>query len=109
MSLSPFAAALAAADAAAICYMGADITYTPIGGAPVTIKGVFGLRDVTAGVDAEGVGFIDRVPTLRIRSAELSANPTRGDTVVVNDTTYRVAGSEIDPEAATVVLMLELA
>jgi hypothetical protein len=70
--------------------MGTEVSYTPFGGAPVTINGVFD----NAYIDAEGIVSVK--PTLRIRLSDLEDNPAKNDTVEISSTTYKVMESHED-------------
>ncbi len=70
--------------------MGQDVDYTPYGHSVETIKGIFD----NAYVDIEGV--VSLKPVLRIKLDDLSFAPSKRDTVVIQDITYRVMESRED-------------
>jgi hypothetical protein len=78
---------------------GAECTYTPDGGSPVTINGVFD----NAYVDVEGV--VTLKPTLRIALDDLEAEPGKGDEVTVDEVAYRVMESREDGFGGTTLIL----
>jgi hypothetical protein len=70
--------------------MGEEITYTPNGDTPVTIKGVFD----NAWVEIDGVQSLK--PTLRIDLSDLSSAPGKGDQVTIETVEYKIIESRVD-------------
>lgn len=69
---------------------GDSYSYTPYGGAPVSIQAVFG----SAWVDVEG--SISLKKTLRIKLSDLPNAPAKGDLVNVETVDYRIMESHED-------------
>lgn len=67
--------------------LGEPVTYTPAGGAPAAISGIFELQAqaVFADPGAESVA-----PRLSVNRADLAADPAAGDAVIVRGTAYAV-------------------
>jgi hypothetical protein len=78
---------------------GEDVTYTPVSGSPVTIRGVFSHK----WVEVSDVSTFK--PTLIIALSDLSAPPKNGDTVVVETTTYRVMISQPDSFGGAILIL----
>lgn len=74
---------------------GESVSYTPSGGSPATIQGVFNAKTVML---EDGVPVQSKIPTLMIRLADLGEDfsPSRLDTVVIRGVTYGV--KEIDED-----------
>lgn len=84
-----------------------EVTYTPVGGGPATVRAVFELEPID--VDPEtGVMVASAEPTIEVRVADLPAAPTRGDVVVARGTSYEVAESP-PPGGTWALLRLQLA
>lgn len=78
---------------------GEDVTYTPVSGSPVEIKGVLN----NSWVDAEGM--ISLRPTLQIRLSDLSSAPRKGDSVTISSTPYRVSESRVDGYGGSTLIL----
>jgi hypothetical protein len=78
---------------------GSDVEYTPDGGSPVTIKGVFD----NAWVEVEGVQSLR--PVLRIALSALESAPGKGDQVQIDSTNYRVVESRKDEHGGTSLIL----
>lgn len=70
--------------------LGITVSYTRLGQLAETIKGVFD----NAYVEVQGVTSIK--PVLQIRLADLTGEPNKGDTVLINAINYRVLESRKD-------------
>lgn len=84
--------------------LGEAVTYTPLAGSPVSIKGIF--NAMTAEIDA-GTGFrvMTPRPTLEIRLAALAAAPKQGDQVAVRSQTYKITSVTKDGEGGAVLAL----
>lgn len=86
---------------------GQAVTYTPRGGSPVEVTGIFDAAHqlVTLAGDVE----IDTVgPVLGVRLADFAAPPTQGDQVTVAGTAYAVRSVQPDGQGgASLVLRPE--
>jgi hypothetical protein len=79
---------------------GEDVDYTPSGASePTTIKGIF----TSAYVEVEGV--VTLKPILRINLEDLSSDPGKGDTVDIDDVTYKVVESRVDGNGGTTLIL----
>lgn len=79
--------------------MGVDATFTPSGGAPVSLRAL----DLTKGVDASKAGDLQTVaPAARIRMTELASagitrSELRGGALLLNGTTWKVVSHKLRP------------
>lgn len=78
---------------------GEDCTYTPSGGSPVSIKGVFD----NAFIEVEGVMSLK--PVIRINLSDLEDAPGKGDQVTINSITYDVKESQPDSHGGTTLIL----
>ncbi len=90
---------------------GEPVTYTPVGGQPLQVRGVF----TRAYVDVDPVseagrpaGIASTRPMLDVQLSQFPQPPAPGDQVVVRGVTYRVGVPEVDGEGAA-LLPLNLA
>ncbi len=79
--------------------MGQDVSYTPYGDSPITIKGVFDNSYVDVG------GVISLKPILRINLADLSAKPTKRDLVSIDSVDYILLESREDGYGGTTLIL----
>jgi hypothetical protein len=85
---------------------GEDVTYTPQGGAPVTVAGVF--RDEWVEIDPETRAKIStQVPNLGIRLSDFAVKPKQRDTLVRSGTTYAVNDVREDGEGSATLFLYE--
>lgn len=80
---------------------GQPVTYTPSGGSPITINGVFDAAHSEVGMGSHVPGVSSVSPRLGIRLADLPAKPKKGDLVAIGATTYRVIDSEEDGDGGS--------
>lgn len=76
---------------------GESVSYTPSGGSPVTVQGIFNAQSV---VVEGGLPVLSKNPTLGIRKADVDTDfePSQSDSVVIRTVTYRVADWNDDGE-----------
>lgn len=88
---SPFEALIEQVDLDVFANLGgAPITYTPDGGAPVVITGIFDARYVLAKGDAES-GVETLGPAVFVRLSDLPTDPEDDDpTITISGVVYRV-------------------
>lgn len=79
--------------------MGTDVSYTPNGESPVSIKGVFD----NAYVDIEGI--VSLKPILRINLSDLDSAPARLDTVEIDSVSYRILESREDAFGGSTLIL----
>lgn len=84
---------------------GEAITYTPAGGTPVEIQGVYFKIPVDLGVGGGSVADFEH--RLDVRVADISGGPKREATVVVRGVTYVVRDFTREDDAGVSSLMLE--
>ena len=91
-------------------YFGEAVTYTPLGGAAVSIRGVFDEAAATVEIQA-GVPVQSTAPALTVVLADLAAMPKQGDTFVrdSNGQAYEVRTVELAGRAMAKLLLLEVA
>jgi len=75
--------------------IGEPVTYTPAGGSPESITGVFDGVSVSVEVDT-GLVIQSTDPAITVRLAALFVQPTKGDAISVRSTSYTIA--EIHPD-----------
>lgn len=74
---------------------GESVTYTPAGGAPESVTGIF--DGVSVEVDMEqGLSVQSTDPSLSVHLADLAVEPTVGDAITVRGVSYTIA--EIHPD-----------
>ncbi len=78
---------------------GDDVSYTPNGDSPVSIKGVFS----NAYVETEGV--VSLKPTLRIKLTDLEELPSKGDECEIDSVEYRVMESRLDEFGGSTLIL----
>jgi hypothetical protein len=78
---------------------GDSVTYTPSGGSPVSIKGVFD----NAWVEIENVQSLK--PILRIKLSDLSSSPAKGDQVTIDLIDYYVMESRVDGHGGSTLIL----
>lgn len=79
--------------------LGDELTYTPIVGSPVSIKGPF----QNAWIDTEGLMSLK--PTVRIALVDLDLPPAKGDQVTIDVVTYKVTESRPDGNGGTTLIL----
>jgi hypothetical protein len=85
---------------------GEEITYTPDGGSPVTIRAIVDMEFEQ--VDpATGAIVSSNQPMIGIKDSDLAATPAPGDTCIVRGTEYKVIERREDGQSGT-RLMLHL-
>lgn len=84
--------------------MGEDVTYTPAGGSPVTIKGIFGNRYLVTDADSN-MDFITTQPNLGIKLSQLASEPRQGDSITIRGLGYTVQSVHSDGEGAATLLL----
>jgi hypothetical protein len=82
--------------------LGRDITYTPITGDPVEIKGLFD----NAYVEIDGMMSLKAI--LRIDLADLALLPAKGDEVTIASTDYAVTESREDGHGGTTLILMKV-
>lgn len=87
---------------ACVATFGESVTYTPQGGSPESITGIFNAR--TEQVDLAS-GVLSYQPTLGVKVADLSTSPRVGDTLTVRSQGYRVVDIDEDGEGGAVLLL----
>lgn len=81
---------------------GENVSYTPRGGSPQTISGVFNAQSFT--VDgATGLRVMTTQPTLLIKLNALAAHPKQGDAVTVRTVAYTVKEWDDDGEGGSLL------
>ncbi len=78
---------------------GDSISYTPSGGLPVSINGIFD----NAFVDVEGI--VSLKPVLRIDLSDLVGAPGKGDQVTIDTVVYSVSESRLDGHGGTTLIL----
>lgn len=78
---------------------GDSYSYTPNGGTAIQLQSVFKHEYV----EVESV--VSLKPTLRIRLSDLTAKPGKGDTVVIETVTYKVAESREDGHGGSLLIL----
>jgi hypothetical protein len=101
----------------ATAIFGQAVTYTPAGGSPVTITGVFdsGAKEIS-GLGSDGVPISDNRPLLGVRTADFAAlgiAPNQGDRISVaqpdgSSIAYQVADIDTDGQGATKLTLNQL-
>jgi hypothetical protein len=82
---------------------GSDVTYIYLdSGDTSEIKGVFD----NAFVEIQGIAAVK--PILKIRLADLDADPVEGDTVTIEETVYTVIASEPDGRGSSTLILQRL-
>ena len=82
---------------------GEDVTYTPSGGAPDVISGIY--NSVHEAIDEQGVVVSTVHPNLGIRLSDLAAEPGPEDTVVIRGNTFEVTSVAEDGEGGATLLL----
>jgi hypothetical protein len=85
---------------------GEPVTYTPEGGAPVVVQGIYWKREVEVPIGDSSVGAFEH--RVDVRAADISGGPRRGATVTVRGTPYGVTDIHGPDDAGVSSLMLEL-
>ncbi len=105
-----FASEIAGVDVEAIAEFGEDLTYTPQGGAAVSLKGVFDEAFHLSQTLGENGAIQSASPGCVLNLADIAVGidgmGTEGDTLTRGATTYYVTG--IEPSGGLVVLRLSL-
>lgn len=78
---------------------GTDLTYTPLVGSPVDIKGIFENKYV----EVNGIQSLS--PILTINLNDLEGDPVRGDTVTIGSVNYRILESRKDGLSASILIL----
>lgn len=78
---------------------GTSVTYDPITGVNVTLKGIFD----QSYVEVEGVVSVK--PTLRIKLSDLPLKPRKGDSVTISSVIYRVLESREDSFGGSTLIL----
>lgn len=82
-----------------ISTLGDVYQYTPSGGSPVSINGVFS----NAYVEIEQI--VTLKPTLRINLADLTSLPAKGDAVQIDTVNYLVIESRLDGHGGSTLIL----
>lgn len=91
---------------AAVSAFGETVVYTPSGGSPFSISGIF--KSQYLEVDfSTGEEILSETPNLGVKNSDFASPPAQGDTLVVNDTTYTVHTVHKDGEAGSTILLYE--
>lgn len=99
-----FPALLAAADRAALQYLGGPVRYAPSAGAPVDVRGVFDAVYVKA--DAGQAGVMSSGPAVFLRLEDLPTDPEDDEaTITVEGSTYRVREVQRDGQGGVLLLL----
>ena len=93
-----------ATDAAVIAFMGEDVTFTPDGGGPVVIKGLFQAPDDD--VDGGEIDMETIAPIVTVLNTDATA-PSHGDKFTIRQVPYAVKRVEVDESALVVFHLLE--
>ena len=75
---------------------GAPVIFTPAGGIPTTIIGIFEEARDVASVDAVGIPVASRKPVLEARMADFPSTPQAGDGVSVDGDGYSIVDVQPD-------------
>lgn len=83
---------------------GEEITYTPNGGAPLTIRAIVDMEFEQ--VDPQtGAIVSSNQPMIGVKDSDLDFVPTPGDTCVVRDKNYRVIERQQDGQSGTRLIL----
>ena len=77
--------------------LGEAVTYTPSGGSPASMRGVFSAAGVRIDFDS-GVAVESRSPMVSMHLADFGTPPARGDEVTVRSIDYTVLFIQPDGE-----------
>ena len=75
---------------------GVPVIFTPAGGGPTTIIGIFEAERDVATIDAIGVPVAARKPVLEARVADFPTMPQEGDVVTVGGMDYAIVDVQPD-------------
>lgn len=78
-------------------------TYTPSGGSPATISGIFD-NGFAAGSEASGLGVASSRPQWHCRAADVAADPV-GGALAFNSVTYTIVEAEPDGTGMTMLFL----
>lgn len=81
--------------------IGRDVLYTPVLGAPTTIKGVYDNAFI------EVLGVTSLKPVLRINLNDLITPPAKGDTVTIDSVIYKVTESRPDGFGGSLLILMK--
>ena len=81
------------------------VTFTPSGGAPEYLRGVF--DPPGAAVDIQGVTLSTTSPEVELRISDLSRAPAQGDGIVVRSVSYTVVDDELDGHGGVLLQLHE--
>lgn len=79
-------------------------TYTPDGGAPSPIRGIFS-NEYVAVDSGQGVTSSLTAPRLGVRLSELPCVPKPGDKVTVSGVEYKIINSEEDGQGGSTLIL----
>ena len=96
---------LLAADRAALQHLGGSIRYTPSGGQPVDVRGIFDAAYVR--VDAGQAGVTSCGPVVFVRTEDLPTDPEvdEGATITVEGVQYRIQEPEKDGQGGALLFL----
>lgn len=77
--------------------------YTPEGGVPTPIRGIFSNEYVS--VDSAGISSSMTAPNLGVRLSELPCAPKPGDKVTVEGVQYKITNSEGDGQGGATLIL----
>ncbi len=80
---------------------GESVTYTPAGGSPATVVGIF--NDIFEVIDQNGGGIMSARPTLGVAVADFDTLPAPDDEFTIRSVTYKVQEIQRDGEAGLVL------
>ncbi len=80
---------------------GESVTYTPAGGSPSTIVGIF--NDIFEAIDQNSGGIMSARPTLGVAVADFGTLPSPGDAFTIRSVSYEIEEIQRDGEAGLVL------
>lgn len=80
---------------------GESVTFTPAGGSPSTVVGIF--NDIFEAIDQNGGGIMSARPTVGVAVADFSTLPAPGDAFTIRSVNYEVEEVQRDGEAGLVL------
>lgn len=87
--------------------LGADATYTPVGGSALSVRAVTETRRLDQQFEPFRTGAIVTAYSAEVRASEV-AQPQKGDTLQVNSRTFKVMSFEPDADKLSWRLDLDL-
>jgi hypothetical protein len=84
------------------------VTYTPEGGSPESVTGVFDAAYEGTEIDGDGLPVITSRPMLWLKLVDMSQAPHARDQAVIGSTTYEVTNTEIDGSGGIRLMLVEV-